>query len=412
MTLWLIFTILTAGAALIVAAPFLFHNARSGDTASSINVYKDQLAEIERDKQLGLIEEAEAASARIEIERRILASPKDENAYVEQMSPNGQYRMATGVAAIVVLGSVGLYASLGRPDLSSVTYQAVSSSQQQATLANNASAQQGATAQAEDGQQGGAGDVNALVKRLEQRLEANPKDAEGWRLLGWSYDNTGRYQDAVTAYSRALELQKDNPSLRAIYGEAQVKAAGGVVSQAALATFAEVLAIEPNDERARFFTGVAKEQSGDNQGAVDEWIELYKLALSTAEWKQDLRARIEQTAQSHGIDVSGRLAEAEPSAQQQGRPSPSAEDIENAKQMSAEDRNAMVANMVEGLANRLEASPKDPDGWIMLIRSRMAMNDAEKARAALEKARNIFADEPETQQRIVQAAQAMGIIAN
>jgi cytochrome c-type biogenesis protein CcmH len=80
--------------------------------------------------------------------------------------------------------------------------------------------------------------------------------------------------------------------------------------------------------------------------------------------------------------------------------------------MSAEDRQAMVTNMVEGLANRLETSPRDPDGWIMLMRSRMAMNDAEKARAALEKAKSVFADEPETQQRIVQAAQAMGIAAN
>jgi cytochrome c-type biogenesis protein CcmH len=80
--------------------------------------------------------------------------------------------------------------------------------------------------------------------------------------------------------------------------------------------------------------------------------------------------------------------------------------------MSAEDRQAMVTNMVEGLANRLAVSPRDPDGWIMLMRSRMAMNDAEKARAALEKAKSVFADEPETQQRIVQAAQAMGIAAN
>jgi cytochrome c-type biogenesis protein CcmH len=72
----------------------------------------------------------------------------------------------------------------------------------------------------------------------------------------------------------------------------------------------------------------------------------------------------------------------------------------------------MVSSMVDRLAGRLETSPKDPDGWIMLIRSRVAMKDSEKARAALEKAKTVFADEPETQQRIVQAAQAMGIAAN
>jgi cytochrome c-type biogenesis protein CcmH len=193
MTLWLILTILTAGAALIVAAPFLFRNAKAGDTASSIDVYKDQLAEVERDKAQGLIEEAEAASARVEIERRILSAGKAENEPAERIAPNWQYHMVTGVAAIVVLGSVGLYASLGRPELAGVSPQA-----QQAAVAATAEPQ-GQVTQAADGQQAG-GDVNAMVKRLEQRLEANPKDADSWRVLGWSYDNTGRYKEAVTAY--------------------------------------------------------------------------------------------------------------------------------------------------------------------------------------------------------------------
>ena len=417
MTLWLILTILAAGAALIVAAPFLFRNANAGETASSINVYTDQLADVERDKAHGLIDEAEAASMRVEIERRILSAGKEENAPAERIAPNLQYRMVTGVTAIVVLGSVGLYASLGRPELSSVSPQPQDAWAQRAAVAANAGAQ-GQITQTADGQQG----VSDVVKRLEERLEANPKDADGWHLLGWSYDNTGRYQDAVTAYGRAVELQKDNPALRALYGEVQVKAANGVVTDAALATFEEVLAINANDERARFFKGVAKVQKGDNQGGIDEWLALYKIAPVDAEWTGDLRSRIEETAQQAGIDVSTKLAQARPAgaaaaqasaaSAHPGPAGPSAADIEDAKQLSAEDRQAMVSGMVDRLAGRLETSPKDPDGWIMLIRSRMAMNDAEKARAALEKAKSVFADEPETQQRIVQAAQAMGIAAN
>lgn len=418
MTLWLILTILAAGAALIVAAPFLFRSSDAGATASRIDVYKDQLAEVERDMAQGLIEEAEAASMRVEIERRILSAANEENAPAERIAPNWQYRMVTGVTAIVILGSVGLYASLGRPELSSVSPQPQDAWAQRAAMAANA-AQQGQVTQTADSQQG----VGDVVKRLEERLEANPKDADGWRVLGWSYDSTGRYQDALTAYGRAVELQKDNPTIRALYGEMQVKAANGVVTEAALATFEQVLAVNANDERARFFKGVAKEQKGDNQGAIDEWLALYKIAPADAEWTGDLRSRIEEVAQKAGIDVGMKLAEAKPAAtataqQAPAAPShpgpagPSAADIENAEQMSAEDRQAMVTNMVEGLANRLETSPRDPDGWIMLMRSRMAMNDAEKARAALEKAKSVFADEPETQQRIVQAAQAMGIAAN
>lgn len=407
MTLWLILTLLMGGAALIVLAPFFFGSGTK-ESPTSLDVYKDQLAEVERDKAQGLIDEAEAASARLEIERRILAAGRSDGAAARAMSVNWQYRMATGVAAIVALGSVGLYAALGRPDLPSAQSQALSVGGQQPT-------------QVAEAPQAG-GDVDALVKGVEKRVADNPNDSEGWRLLGWSYYNTARFKDAVTAYRRAADLQKDNPTLKALLGEAMVMEADHKVTDAALATFDEVLAINPNDERARFFKGVAKAQKGDGQGAVDEWLALYKVAPADAEWTGDLRTRIEETAKQAGIDVSAKLAEAKPagsaaaSASHPGaaaaRPGPTAADVENAKQLKPEDRQAMVAGMVDRLATRLESSPKDPDGWIMLIRSRMAMNDAEKARAALERAKTVFADEPETQQRIVQAAQAMGIAAN
>ena len=405
MTLWLILTLLIAGAALIVLAPFFFGRG-ANETPTSLDVYKDQLAEVERDKAQGLINEAEAASARLEIERRILAAGRSDAAPAQTISANWQYRMVTGIASIVVLGSVGLYAALGRPDLPSVQSQAQAPAAQQ-------------TAQAAGAQQDG--EVDSLVKKLEKRLADNPNDPDSWRVLGWSYYNMGRNKDAVAAYRRAVDLQKDDPTLKALLGEAMVVEAGNTVTDAALAIFEEVLAINPNDERGRFFKGVAKAQKGDNQGAIDEWLALYKVAPADAEWTGDLRSRIEETAKTAGIDVSARLAEARPAAAiasasapagHPATPGPSAADVESAKQLAPEDRQAMVSGMVDRLASRLETSPKDPDGWIMLIRSRMVTKDAEKARAALEKAKTVFADEPETLQRIVQAAQAMGVAAN
>ena len=139
----------------------------------------------------------------------------------------------------------------------------------------------------------------------------------------------------------------------------------------------------------------------------------------------ETQKRIVEAAEAMGVTTGAKVAETTPSAGAApatdaaaanpgaaATPGPSAADIENAKQLKPEDRQAMVGGMVDRLASKLETSPKDPDGWIMLIRSRMMMKDAEKARAALEKAKTVFADEPETQRRIVQAAQAMGIAAN
>jgi len=414
MTLWLILTLLMGGAALIVLAPFFFGSGANA-TPTSLDVYKDQLAEVERDKAQGQIDEAEAASARLEIERRILAAGRSDAGPAQTVSANWQYRMVTGVASIVVLGSVGLYAAQGRPDLPSAQSQAQAPAAPSVQTADAAGAQQG--------------NVDALVKRMEKRVADNPNDAESWRLMGWSYYSVGRNKDAVTAYRRAVDLQKDNPGLKALLGEAMVSDAGDTVTDAAMAIFDEVLVITPNDERALFFKGVSMAQKGNDQGAIDQWLALYKVAPADAGWADDLRSRIEETAKKAGIDVTARLAEAKaaasavaaaapdlaaahPGATAAATPSPTAADVENAKQLKPDDRQAMVAGMVDRLAGRLESSPKDPDGWIMLMRSRMVMNDALNARAALEKAKTVFADEPETQKRILQAAESMGVVAN
>lgn len=414
MTLWLILTILTAVAAFIIAAPFLRRKEDASAPESGVEVYKDQLAEIEREKEQGLIDEAEANLARVEIERRILSAAAETQELQENPPMRRHYHAVTGVAAIVILGSVGLYATIGQPGYF------LAQPQIQRTAQNQVAQQTGAAQTAQTGNE--REQVEALVTRLEQRMKDNPDDADGWRVLGWSYYNTGRYQKAVDAYRRAVDLQKDNSNIRALYGEALVKAADGRVTDEALETFEKVLAVNPKDERGRFFKGMAKEQRGDNQGAIDEWIELYKLAPADAEWASDLRARIEQVAAQGGIDVKKQLAEARPeggaatpSADQTPHPQtagtrgPSAEDIENAKQMSANDQQAMVRGMVDGLASRLESSPNDPDGWIMLIRSHIALNEQDKARAALERASKAFEAEPETQKRIAEAAQVMGV---
>lgn len=420
MTLWLILTVLLGGAAFIVLRPFT-RGPAPGETPSSLDVYRDQLEEVERDRRQGQIDDAEAAAARLEIERRILAAGRSDTVAASTLSGRAQYRLVTGVVAMVALGSVGLYAAVGRPDLPSAQGGTPAAVAALPTPAPPVTQTAGA-APAEAPQ----GDVDALVKRLEQRLADNPNDPESWRVLGWSYYNVGRYKDGVAAYRRAVDLQKDNPMLKALLGEAMVAEAGNTVTEAALAVFAEVLAISPNDERARFFKGAARAQQGDAQGAINEWVALYKVAPVNAEWVSDLRARIEETAKQAGIDVSAQLADARPAAGATGTaaevaaahppvaaaPGPTAADVESAKQLAPEDQQAMVTSMVDRLAGRLEAAPKDADGWIMLMRSRMVMKDAAKARAALERAQTVFAGEPETQQRIRQAAEAMGVAVN
>ena len=69
-------------------------------------------------------------------------------------------------------------------------------------------------------------DVNAMIERLAARLETKPQDIEGWRTLGWSYFHTARYEQAATAFARALELDPGSAELKLSYEEAKAKAPG------------------------------------------------------------------------------------------------------------------------------------------------------------------------------------------
>jgi cytochrome c-type biogenesis protein CcmH len=70
-------------------------------------------------------------------------------------------------------------------------------------------------------------DVNTMIERLAARLETTPEDLEGWRMLGWSYFNTGLYREAATAYAKAAALDPSSAELKLLYEEAKTKASEG-----------------------------------------------------------------------------------------------------------------------------------------------------------------------------------------
>jgi cytochrome c-type biogenesis protein CcmH len=88
---------------------------------------------------------------------------------------------------------------------------------------------------------------------------------------------------------------------------------------------------------------------------------------------------------------------------------PSPEDVQAAQAMPPADRSLMIREMVEGLANRLEQSPRDADGWIKLIRSRVVLGESKLAKQALARGLNVFADDAEARDRIAAAAQQLGL---
>jgi cytochrome c-type biogenesis protein CcmH len=418
MILWLILTSMSALIAAYAVLPFLRPLTRRDATALEMGIFRDQLAEVDRELAAGLIDAAAADQARLEIKRRMLVANKSAaSALPEQTLTALEYKFALGTICILtILGSAGLYAFIGGPGVPSGQPGEMATSEQPAgrgTSANtNASGQS-------------LPDVQTLIGKLAERLEANPNDAKGWSMLGWSYFQTQRYAQSAEAFRKAADLEPKSPGLRAKLGEALVQSANGKVTPEAVTAFDSALSLDAKEPVARFFKGLAKDQAGDAKGAIDDWIAELKDAGPGDEWAGDLRQRVLETAKEIGLDVASRLpalpaaptAATEPvpptasagAAAAAPVPGPTAADVANAQSLSPEDRTAMIRGMVDRLAQKLQASPRDVQGWIQLMRSRQVLGDTTRAKDALMQALGVFKDPGPDQDAIKSAAAQLGL---
>lgn len=398
MTLWIILTVMVALAVVGVSIPLVRrYEVRADGKAATLAVLKDQLAEIDGQERAGVASAADAEALRTELRRRLLAESREPATDVRPFSAAGLGRFAFGMAAIVALAATGLYAMMGRPDLS-------------AAVPDPAAAPVDAN----------AADVDGLIRGLEARMAANPNDAEGWRMLGWSYFQTARFADSANAYRRAVELAPDAPGHQSAFGEALVQAAQGAVTPEAATAFEAAKRLDPADARARYFLAVLKDQRGDRASAITDWIQLLNEAPGDAPWAADLRQFVERIAREDGIDLSSRLKPAPAAAPAPSvldaslaattaAPAPTPDQVNAAMAMPAGDRQAMVRGMVDSLAAKLETNPRDSGGWIRLMRARMVLGEPAAAAAALNKGLAAFGNAPAEQQALRDAAKSLGV---
>jgi cytochrome c-type biogenesis protein CcmH len=251
-----------------------------------------------------------------------------------------------------------------------------------------------------------------MISSLEAKLKANPNDAEGWRMLGWSFFETGRYAESATAYRKAAQLAPKNAEYWSSLGEALVLAGSGDVPKDASDAFKTALSLDAKDPRARYFLGVEQDMAGNHQAAIDTWIALLQDTPAGAPWEADVRKTVEQIAAREKIDVAARLkaiqpaAATGPAAAVAGIPGPSREQMAAASSLPPGQQQEMVRGMVDSLAAKLTADPKQPDRWMMLIRSRMMLGEGREAAQALQQA---ITANPGSRGELMQAAKALGV---
>lgn len=351
MVFWFFAALLTLGASLAVLLPLAARpRGVAAGNSHDIQVYRDQLAELDRDASRGLIRPEDAEQARAEIARRIIkAGGDDSKASSRSRALGGRHLGAVAVLAVPLI-SWGLYAVIGSPDLPSQPLRE--------RLAQNP----------------GESSVDELIARAEGHLAAHPEDGRGWDVLAPIYSRLGRFDEAATAYRNAIRLQGSTALREAGLGEALANAGGGVVSADAQRAFEQALVLDKDQPKAMFYLAMAFVQDGKPADAVKAWDAMLSGLPDDSPWREPVTRAL--------AEVTSRMAAENADI---GAPGPTSDDIDAAAAMAPADRTAMIETMVTGLDEKLRQNPNDPEGWTRLVRSYVVLGRTGEARAALDR---------------------------
>jgi len=242
---WIMTGLMTALAGLIVLAA-----ARRGAVAETVvdrQAAGAELAELDRLKARGLLDEAAYVAARAEAGRRLLAARRDAREPV--VGPRDRYWVlgAIGLTAVV---SLGTYSLVGAPGYGDQTYEARVSDW-------------AASPEALEPAQ-----VAAVMDRV---VAENPDNPRALQLLGASRFEAGDFIGAASALRRVLAIQPQDAESWARLGESLVEANQGVIGADAEAAFRRAVALDANQFGARYFLGDLALKAGDGEAAQQWW---------------------------------------------------------------------------------------------------------------------------------------------
>ena len=362
--IWIVFAAMTA--AVIGALLWPVVKSKPAETvaeraAYDRAVFRDQLAELDRDVARGTIGQAEADAARNEISRRLIAASQE----APRKPVSGFAWAAIAATLIVPAVALPLYLEAGNPQLADVPH-----AWRMANAEKN-------------------GDMDALIVKVEQHLEANPDDVQGWQILAPAYRRMMRWADAAEAYRNIVRLSPPDAANISDYGEALVMGNQGMVAAPAHALFQEALKLDPTFPKARFYDALALKQEGKTDEAKAAFDAFLKDTPADAPWRPMLLSEMQ--------DMS-----AKPPALDQ-------QTVADAANMSAGDQQAMIRSMVDGLDQKLAANPDNLEGWLRLIRARTVLGDTDKAKAAYRKALETFSGNEDALAQIAALAREMNI---
>ncbi|WP_455197644.1 c-type cytochrome biogenesis protein CcmI [Kaarinaea lacus] len=253
----------------------------------NILLYKDQLIELEADLKNGVINQSQFDQAHADLERSLLQDVAEDDSETKPV------RTISGNIAAVIVGiavpvvAIGLYAHLGegkdgfepenfRPGMST---------------------------------EGHEGTLEQQVRKLQEHLQANPDDVEGWVMLARSYYFLKQYQAASDAFARTVAMTgESNPGLLADYADALAMASGRNMAGKPYDLVKKALTIDPNHQKSLWLAATATYQAQDYKTTLEYWLTLRKQFPEGSDNYVQMTRNIAEVKQFLGMSVDDEVA--------------------------------------------------------------------------------------------------------
>ena len=287
---WISTGLLTLLVLAVLCWPLLRRHGGAGASRKAINtaIYRDQLAELERDLASGVLSQADYGSARDELERRVLEDVAIDEAAPAGNTPRRLPRTALALAVTLPLAAAVLYVVLGTP----------------AAL----------DPAAREGQQASAAEIEKMVDALAAKLEKDPGNLEGWAMLGRSYMVTGRFADAAKAFDKAGAAMEASSEMMLQVAELSAELNQGRVEGRGRDLLQRVLKDEPQNPQALVLAGTDAFFRQQYADAVRHWEAVLALLPPGSPDAQNLAAGIEKAKSQLGAGKASASPNTSPKA--------------------------------------------------------------------------------------------------
>lgn len=393
-------------AAALVLALLRGRRATGPSEAYDLDVYRDQLKEVDADAARGKISTEEAERLRVEISRRLLgadAKIRTDGAKADQPRALG-YVLAAAITALVVGGGFGLYTWIGAPGYGDAPLKTRLARAEEALKSRTSQEAMEARIPPRAAPDASA-EYMQLVDRLRNAVAERPDEMQGHVLLARSEAALGNFTAAYNAQAQIIKLKGDAATAQDYtnLADMMILAAGGYVSPQAQMVLEQALSRDPDNGVARYYGGLMMAQVGRPDVGYRMWNKLLRESSADDAWVGPISDQIEDLAFLAG-EQNFEMPELAGAA-----PGPSQADVAAAADMTPEERQDMIRGMVSQLSDRLAEQGGPVEDWARLISSLGILGDTEQASAIYAEAQTVFGDSPEALALLQNAAQRAGI---